>query len=139
VTDSDGYSGEAVTFITASAPVAEENINPVAIFTETSTVGAAPLSVEFNASGSSDPDEDRLSYSWSFGDATVASGVIAEHTYTATVVFTVFVIVQDERGGVSEASQTITVMTDSEYKKFLRNKKAKSIINIINTLLLNDE
>ncbi|MFT5700537.1 MAG: PKD repeat protein [Desulforhopalus sp.] len=139
VTDSGGYSGEGVTFVTARAPVAEENTEPIAVFTETSTVGAAPLTVEFNASGSSDPDGDSLSYSWAFGDGAVASGVLVEHVYTTTGVFSVLLLVEDGRGATTEANQTIAVLTDDEYKKFLRGKKVKSIINIINTLLLNDE
>ncbi|WP_458776036.1 PKD domain-containing protein [Desulforhopalus sp. 52FAK] len=139
VTDSNGNSAEATTLVTATEPVVEENSDPVAVFTQTSTVGAVPFSVEFNASGSSDPDGDNLTYSWTFGDGAVASGAVVEHNYAITGVFSVQLTVEDSKGAATEVSQTIAVLTDREYERFLRGKKVRSIINIINTLLLSDE
>jgi PKD repeat protein len=139
VTDSNGNSAEETAFVTANAPVVEENTDPIAVFTQTSTVGAVPFNIEINASGSSDPDGDDLIFSWTFGDGAVASGVAVEHTYANTGVFSVRLIVEDGRGAATEVSQTIAVLTDSEYKRFMDGKKVRSIINIINTLLLNDD
>ncbi|TKB07436.1 PKD domain-containing protein [Desulforhopalus sp. IMCC35007] len=139
VTDNNGNLAETTIFITASAAAVEENTDPIAVFTQTSTVGAVPFSVEFDASGSNDPDGDNLIYSWTFGDGATASGVVVEHTYENTGVFSVKLIVEDGRGAATEVSQTIAVLTAAEYERFLRGKKVKSIINIINSLLLNDE
>ncbi|CAM5640571.1 Carbohydrate-binding protein OS=Streptomyces tendae OX=1932 GN=F3L20_20090 PE=4 SV=1 [Streptomyces tendae] len=46
--------------------------------------GALPLSIDFNASGTTDPDGDALTYAWDFdGDGTPdAEGATASHTYT---------------------------------------------------------
>ena len=138
VTDSNGNSAEAAANVTANAPVVEGNTDPIAVFTQTSTVGAVPFNIEFNASGSSDPDGDNLIYSWTFGDGAVASGVVVEHTYANTGVFSVLLIVEDGRGAATEVSQTIAVLTESEYKRYLDGKKVK-ILNIIINLLLFDE
>jgi glucose/arabinose dehydrogenase len=45
--------------------------------------GYAPLLVQFDATGTSDPDNDPLSYEWSFGDGFQGNGFAVTHTYTA--------------------------------------------------------
>ena len=62
--------------------------------------GALPLEVEFDASGSTDPDGDELSYTWDFdGDGTAdAGGATASHTYTTAGNFRPRVTVTDEHG-----------------------------------------
>ncbi len=57
-----------------------------------------------------DPDGDRLSYVWSFGDGESAKDVQAiKHTYTKAGSYKVTVSVSDGRGGLDSATQTITV------------------------------
>src|ERR1700760_2617143 len=54
--------------------------------------GQEPLQVNFDASNSSDPQRQPLTYAWSFSDGGTASGATVSHTfqkhgtYTATVV-----------------------------------------------------
>ena len=57
------------------APVATLSITPTG-------AGRAGLTeYRFDGSGSSDPDQDSLTYSWDFGDGARGSGVIATHVY----------------------------------------------------------
>src|SRR5207253_7368023 len=48
----------------------------------TSTTDLAPLTVGFTGNGSSDPDNDPLTYSWAFGDGATGTGKDVSHTYT---------------------------------------------------------
>lgn len=91
---------------------ASGNLNPTAVINATPTSGPAPLIVNFDASSSSDPDGDPLSYSWNFGDGTPAeSGVSVVHTYQTTGPYTATLTVQDGRGGTGTATRAISVGT----------------------------
>ena len=86
---------------------ATANHPPVAAFTVNNIWGFVPFTTTFNASGSSDPDGDNLSYVWNFGDGTTASGVTISHTYVSRGYYTCNLTVYDGRGGVGTASNTI--------------------------------
>ncbi|HVP05113.1 MAG TPA: S8 family serine peptidase [Dehalococcoidia bacterium] len=85
------------------------NRNPTAIATATPTNGHAPLAVQFNGSGSTDPDNDPLTYSWNFGDGGTSTQANPSHTYTTNNVYTAVLTVHDNRNGVATASIAITV------------------------------
>ena len=56
--------------------------------------------MNFNGGASSDPDNDALTYEWSFGDGSPnASGVTTTHTYTSVGNYTATLTVRDGRGG----------------------------------------
>ena len=58
------------------------------------TSGLSPLTVNFTAAGSSDPDGDPLSYAWDFGDGTTGSGLTTSHLYTTNGTHTYMVITE---------------------------------------------
>ena len=76
-----------------SSPTAPTTITPtgapVAMLSITPTgAGRAGLTeYRFDGSGSSDPDQDPLTYSWDFGDGARGSGVIATHVYDPPATF----------------------------------------------------
>jgi PKD repeat protein len=91
---------------------APSNTPPTAKITADKTNGSTPLTVNFDGSGSTDPDAgDTLSYSWdlngdgTFGDSTAAK---PSFTYTAGGTYTVKLKVTDSHGASDTASITIT-------------------------------
>ncbi|MFC2078372.1 PKD domain-containing protein [Candidatus Bipolaricaulota bacterium] len=90
------------------------NTEPFAYFTATPGQGSAPLDVWFDASGSSDPDADDLSFSWDFGDGTSGVGIECGHRYTGAGTYRVELTVDDGWGGVSGATLDISVSEQSQ-------------------------
>lgn len=91
---------------------AEGNKAPRAEFTATPTSSStAPLTVQFDASASSDPEGGELRYDWDFdGDGTFdATGVEAEHTYTEIAAYTARLKVTDPEGKFTLTSHPISV------------------------------
>ncbi|TQV68047.1 PKD domain-containing protein [Exilibacterium tricleocarpae] len=90
--------------------VCSGNLAPVAVAAANPLQGDAPLTVGFDASGSSDPDGDvsGLTFSWSFGDGSSATGALVNHTYTEAGVYTATLTVSDGQAD-DTASVVITV------------------------------
>lgn len=86
-----------------------ENGSPTASFTYSCT----ELTCAFDASSSSDPDGDVLSYAWDFGDGASATGATPGHTYGAAGSYAVTVTVDDGNGGSDAATQNVTVSEPS--------------------------
>jgi len=73
-------------------------------------VHCAGSPVLFDASASSDPDGDRLSYTWDFGDGTVVeAGVRTSHIYTKAGLYTVSLMVDDGKAGKCSTGRDVTV------------------------------
>jgi PKD repeat protein len=81
---------------------------PVASLTANPTSGPAPLAVGFSASGSYDPEGTALTYLWTFGDGSSASGPSASKTYSTPGSYTATLKVTDAAGLTSMKSVTIT-------------------------------
>lgn len=77
---------------------------PVPSFTYSPQSGAFPLTVNFNASASTDPDGTIVSYAWNFGDGTSGTGVTASHTYTAPGTYSPTLTVTDNDGASSSVA-----------------------------------
>ena len=75
------------------------NAPPTASASATPLSGAAPLVVSFDGSASSDPDDDPLSYAWSFGDGENGTGAMVSHTYDQPGTYTASLTVDDGNGG----------------------------------------
>ncbi len=65
--------------------------------------------VNFNGSGSSDPDGTIVSYAWDFGDNVTGTGVTTSHIYTAIGTYTVNLTVTDNNGAVSSDTVIVSV------------------------------
>lgn len=74
----------------------------------TPTAGYAPLVVQFDGTGTTDPDNDPLTYHWRFGDGVEADGFSVSHTYTVNGQYLAVLQVNDGRV-TKESKLTITV------------------------------
>lgn len=84
---------------------------PNAILTASPYSGVVPLTVEFDATGSSDQDGELITYKWDFGDGTppqFTSGKV-RHRFENIGTYTIKLIVQDNDGLEDEATTTIAV------------------------------
>ena len=93
--DAECLAVPAVTFPSVPAPTAA--------FTASPMNGTAPLTVAFNASGSSSPGATITDYTWSFG----GSGANINHTFAAGS-YVVTLTVTDSRGQTDSSTATIT-------------------------------
>jgi glucose/arabinose dehydrogenase/PKD repeat protein len=93
------------------------NRPPDAVATANPTSGVAPLTVQFDGSRSTDPDNDPLTYSWDlngdgvFGDSTAVSPT---WTYTQAGQFTAALRVSDPDGASDTATVPISVGSASD-------------------------
>ncbi|MEO0733173.1 MAG: PKD domain-containing protein, partial [Bacteroidota bacterium] len=87
---------------------AAQNEAPVADLVATPTSGDAPLTVDFDASGSTD-DGTIVSFDYDFGNGTTGSGETTSTTYTQAGTFLVTLTVTDDEGATGTATVEITV------------------------------
>lgn len=94
-----------------AAQCPDTNSRPVALFSADPTSGVSPLTVDFDASASYDPDGTVVAYSWDFGDGTFGTDVTTNHTFTTTTdkTYTVRLTVTDDGGRSATTSATISV------------------------------
>ena len=112
VADDEGETDTASRSIRVTdAAALDENVPPTADLDATPIRGDVPLLVEFDATGSSDPDGDISTYFWDFGDGTTLADGIAEpsHVYTADGAYDVELTVIDNDGATDTTTATITV------------------------------
>ncbi|MCB0166104.1 MAG: PKD domain-containing protein [Anaerolineae bacterium] len=93
----DGDGGQ----VFSSTVVSTFNLTPTAIAQVPNSVYFEGSPVTFDASESSDPGDDVLTYAWDFGDQTTGTGVNPTHTYA------------DNKPDHSAHSVTLTVTDDS--------------------------
>lgn len=90
--------GQDVALVTVR--VAQANFAPTAAFTGSAMGGPAPLTVEFDASASWDPDGAVVLYSWDFGDGTRTDlpEAVIQHTFSEPGCYEVRLWVTDDEG-----------------------------------------
>jgi glucose/arabinose dehydrogenase len=71
------------------------NLPPVVQAVATPTQGATPLTVTFSSAGSSDPENQPLTYSWNFGDGQTSTLANPQHTYTTAGTYQARLTVSD--------------------------------------------
>ena len=102
--DFDGGTIRRIQFVSANQP-------PVAVASANPTSGAAPLTVAFDGSGSSDPNGDAITYAWDLdGDGLFddSTAVQPTFTYTQSGSYTARLRVTDT-GGASSVSDPIVI------------------------------
>jgi glucose/arabinose dehydrogenase/chitodextrinase len=101
------------------APVATAAANP--------TSGPTPLPVSFSSAGSSDPEGQPLTYSWTFGDGGSSTQANPSHTYTQPGQYTVHLTVSDGVNSTNSlpltidagAPPTATILAPTDGAKFV--------------------
>lgn len=85
----------------------QSNQPPGAVASASPTSGPTPLDVSFSSAGSSDPEGQPLTYSWTFGDGATSTAANPTHTYTQAGQYTARLSVSD--GVNSTPSTPITI------------------------------
>ena len=85
------------------------NAGPIASIDVSLTTGIAPLAVQFDGRGSTDPDGSIRRYQWDFGDGEDSRGELCTHVFETAGTFQVTLTVTDRRGARATASITIVV------------------------------
>jgi glucose/arabinose dehydrogenase len=88
-----------------------QNQPPIAVASANPTSGAAPLTVAFNGTASSDPDGDALTFAWDLdGDGAYddAAAATASFTYTQPGTYIARLRVTDPSGAIGTSSVTIS-------------------------------
>jgi KaiC/GvpD/RAD55 family RecA-like ATPase/chitodextrinase len=105
VSDDDGATASA------NSTIMVLNRNPVASFTESTTIAYTGQIIYFNATDSYDPDGTLMNYTWNFGDGnttTTGESTIA-HAYFQSADFNVTLVVVDDDGQNASTWQLVSV------------------------------
>jgi PKD repeat protein len=108
VRDGNGASDTVTRTIIVDPPTANEV--PVPAISVSVTTVLVGTRLDFDASGSFDPDGDAMDFSWEFGDGRRAQGETVSHTFDKPGTFDVVLIARDERGLSASTFQTIEVL-----------------------------
>lgn len=103
--DFDGNQDDAAVTVVAAAPT---DLPPVAAFSVVAT-GAAGEGSAFDATASSDPEADALTYHWDFGDGGSGGSVTIGHIYVAAGSYTVTLTVTNASGLSDQATAPLTI------------------------------
>ncbi|MGD8626067.1 MAG: PKD domain-containing protein, partial [Anaerolineae bacterium] len=105
VTDDGGATADD----TLTIDVSQANQPPVAVASADPQSGMAPLTVQFSADGSSDPDGTIVAYAWYFGDGSASSEANPTYTFNGAGTYQVTLTVTDDGGATADDTLTIQV------------------------------
>jgi hypothetical protein len=88
-----------------------ENSAPVANGTTSTSVGTIPFDVVFDASTSTDPDGDPLTYLWDFGNGETATTAVVTRSFATAGSFVASLVVSD--GQLSSLPKSFTVTANT--------------------------
>ncbi len=103
LTVSDGRGLSATDSVTVD-PTVPANAAPTAAITG---VSCADLTCSVNGGTSTDPEDDPLSYGWTWGDGAASTGVTASHTYATAGARTVTLTVTDSSGNTATDTKPV--------------------------------
>ncbi len=90
--------------------VKDNNAAPVAKFTLDKTQGRPPLTINVEASASSDVDGSIKTYGWTVSDGQTAHDKTTKFTFTQIGTFGINLQVTDDKGKTNDIAQTVTVL-----------------------------
>ena len=94
------------------------NDPPVAVIEADVTSGQPPLTVQFDGTGSYDPEGGPLTYNWDFGDGVHAVDPTATHTYSSfgSYLTRLRVIDNTHQGDIEGISITVGTVNQSRWR-----------------------
>ncbi len=107
----DGEFDSAPVSLTIVAEDPPLNLPPTASASGSPLQGTVPFNVTFDASDSSDPNGDALSYRWDFGNGDISTEVVFTRTFDQPGIFPVTLTVND--GEFESDPVTLTVVAES--------------------------
>jgi len=85
------------------------NLSPIVVADATPEFGDAPLAVQFDSTGTLDPEGDPIVYEWDFGDGSpVSNSPSPQHTFTQDGVYPVELTVTDD--GPLSTTEELTIV-----------------------------
>lgn len=91
------------------------NLAPTACFSANPTSGSTPFYVQVDASCSSDPEGQPLTYEWDFGDGNTATGVTASNTYWSSGFYYITLTVTDAWGSRVTTTRRVSAFCDTQF------------------------
>ncbi len=101
----------------APAPSPTSATAPIAVVSSSTAAGNAPLNVTFNGTSSTTSNSSIMSYNWTFGDGTQATGQTTSHTFTTPGTYSATLTVMDTKGLSGTISTPIIVVGTASANK----------------------
>jgi len=116
VTDTHGVTD------TTTLSIDVTNTAPAAAATATPDPAHVGDPVTFDATGSTDPDGDPLTYTWSIPGEPDATGATAQHVFATAGTYDVALTVDDGHGATDTTVVTVTVVNDAPTAAFTTSR-----------------
>ena len=105
----NGTPGDALSIQFTLTTTSITNTPPTAVIKNSPSSGTPPLTVTFDGSTSTDPQNDPLTYLWQFPDGTNSARAITSKNFPVAGTYTIKLIVKDPFGLTGSATATLTV------------------------------